>query len=96
MANDTAGQLEQYCRGCFYMLRGIGQVGKCPECGQEFDLSDPKTWARYPRRQRMWRILRWPAYGMLALLVLATGLVGWFDWGWRAEQTAINWVRDHG
>lgn len=34
-----------YCLSCGYDLRAT-ETGACPECGQSFDLSNPKTYAK--------------------------------------------------
>lgn len=65
------------CRNCRYDLRGI-TTNQCPECGTEFDPSDPSTW--YVKRRRLnkrksaslwWALLGMPmSYGLLILLML--------------------------
>jgi hypothetical protein len=94
MDDQQAGTVEAYCRGCDYMLRGIGDTGKCPECGRDFDLNNPQTWTRYPRRRRVWRMLRWPVSFLLLLVLASAGGVGWLYWDWRSEQAVIQWVKD--
>lgn len=33
------------CLNCGYCLKGLGEVGRCPECGQCFDVTEVKaTW----------------------------------------------------
>lgn len=50
----TAG-IAMYCRQCDYDLHGLSEQ-RCPECGQRFDASDPKTFHTTPRRQRRRRL----------------------------------------
>jgi hypothetical protein len=42
-----------YCRRCDYILDGIDSH-RCPECGRDFDPTDPKTFATAPRLQRVY------------------------------------------
>ena len=41
---------DRYCRTCGYSLLGLAVCSRCPECGQEFNINDPKTFRRRPRR----------------------------------------------
>lgn len=46
------------CRNCDYLLRGLPS-NVCPECGRDFDLANPHSYAVMPRRLRFRRrILR--------------------------------------
>lgn len=42
------------CRDCDYLLRGLPS-NVCPECGRDFDLDDPRSYAVMPRRRRFRR-----------------------------------------
>jgi hypothetical protein len=39
-----------FCLNCKSSLHGLGIRRRCPECGVEFDLSDPKSFGRESRR----------------------------------------------
>lgn len=66
----TGSQPEQFCMGCGYALRGLGQP-RCPECGREFDPSDPRTFEIHAPSSRLTRFLRrppgWPLLTYCAL-----------------------------
>lgn len=57
-----------FCIGCGYSLRGLNDP-RCPECGREFDPSNPKTMARTSRHAAIRRWMRWPLM-LFALLVI--------------------------
>lgn len=80
-----------YCRKCDYALTGLPEKHRCPECGQEFDLSNPKTFRRRPRR-KWWRIARWFVYPLLLISLILGGCIGWCYWEWKREQPVIAWV----
>ncbi|MBI1189345.1 MAG: hypothetical protein GC200_01505 [Tepidisphaera sp.] len=55
------------CRKCYYPLTGAAP-GRCPECGREFDPSDPKSYLAKPPSK--WK---WPRRIAAVLLVLGLG-----------------------
>lgn len=59
------------CRACRYSLRGLGDRGKCPECGARFDAADPASF-RVPRRPWWVPWVRPPSARMCALAIAAT------------------------
>jgi hypothetical protein len=70
-------------------LRGLSG-GKCPECGREFDLSDPHSFAKRPPRRWIWR---WTRRIFLFSFCAALGVAsvpGWYWWQWRSEQRLID------
>ena len=80
-----------YCRKCDYALAGLPAKHQCPECGRAFDLSDPKTFRRRPRR-KWWRIARWFVYPLLLVSLIFGGCIGWCYWEWKREQPVIAWA----
>lgn len=81
-----------YCRKCDYALTGLPEKHRCPECGQEFDLSNPKTFRCRPRR-RWWRIARWFVYPLVVATLVLGGGVGWCYREWKREQPVIAWAK---
>jgi hypothetical protein len=66
------------CLGCRYPLRGLSTATRCPECGREFDPSDPRT-MRLPRPPG-WFVRRMsrPVDRVTALTpIVAFGLILW-------------------
>lgn len=63
--------LPQTCPRCEYSLRG-NTSGRCPECGMEFDLTDPPT-ATVIAPKRIW--LARAALGAYLLFLFALGSV---------------------
>jgi hypothetical protein len=59
------------CLKCGYMLRGL-EHNTCPECGHNFDPTDPRTF-KIPRETTLWR--RWakppPSWHVFSILVMA-------------------------
>ena len=53
-----------FCRRCLYPLKGLNQT-YCPECGNLFDLGDPRTFKW--RRRCSWRAA---GYALLSPVVL--------------------------
>ena len=77
----TAGP-QRFCRQCAYPLIGLPE-NRCPECGQVFNLDDPKTYATDPRPQpKVTSIIC--AY--LVTLFAALVLTQLFDWGQDMKQ----------
>jgi len=70
------------CLDCAYTLEGAPSPGQCPECGREFDLSDPATFTDKPP------FLFW-SYWLPAFLLAAIGAIasiclvvfGFLNWG---------------
>jgi len=63
------------CGKCGYELVGIARVGRCPECGQPYDLDSGQGTTD---RQQPWllRHIRTVALGVLAVLILGcSGLI---------------------
>lgn len=82
-----------YCRKCDYNLTGLSEP-RCPECGQGFDPSNPRTfyarsWDFRFRRQAR-RALILTAGLLLTFGLAAGGGLGWLYWGWRTEQSALK------
>jgi hypothetical protein len=59
------------CLGCNYALRGLPEP-RCPECGREFDLDDPKSFnSERPLRwidRTLLKPIGWPMFTALGLL----------------------------
>ena len=87
-SSQITAEPPRYCRRCNYNLHGL-TAPRCPECGREFDPTNPKTyrsrpargWAHYAKRA---------AYALAVLLLLLVGIWGWFFWGWYDEQQALR------
>src|SRR5687768_7713948 len=61
------------CLNCNYPLRGLGAVGRCPECGRPFDPADRRTMNMGRPVGRLGRFLMRPiGWPTLILAVLAT------------------------
>jgi hypothetical protein len=85
----ASSQVRAFCRRCGYALVGLpGRV--CPECGGEFDLSDPRTFARRPPRGwvRTWSLRI--GVPILLVAVFAAGGLGWLWLGWHVGQPTIG------
>lgn len=53
MKTDVPNAAGVVCPRCLYDLNGVGQIEKCPECGQSVDMEKlPKQWARTVRGLR--------------------------------------------
>ena len=70
------------CGSCGYDLQGLGNAGRCPECGQRFDVVNREGVARADAdsvatvQARSDAIKRWAIGGGLALLGLACIAIG--------------------
>jgi hypothetical protein len=74
------GQNPPRCKRCFYVLTGLPE-NRCPECAQEFDPADPKTYTTRPPFV-FWTY--WVPALCLAVgsgLVLSLGLIPRFGYG---------------
>jgi hypothetical protein len=71
------------CLKCAYVLDGLVGSGKCPECGCDYDLSDPRTFTRRPPfiRWKFWLPGFLLAAGVGLIVLAIGGLVG-NAWGW--------------
>jgi hypothetical protein len=45
--NEVSPYQRMYCRKCFYPLSGLSECC-CPECGRQFELSNPRSFLRQP------------------------------------------------
>lgn len=75
-----------YCKRCGYSLRGI-ESGACPECGQVFDLNNPRTYLRFAIKELpfdVWitLVLQVVVLVLVAALWIITIYLNWSDW-WR-------------
>ena len=65
-----------HCGQCGYDLTGLRPVGRCPECGQEYDQGNvqgvTEDFRFRERRARRWRTLAWAA-ATIVVLVLGAG-----------------------
>jgi len=77
----------RYCRACNYNLHGL-TVSRCPECGREFDPTNPKTYRSNPRRAWL-RYVKRAAYAVAAVVLVFTLVWLWFFWGWYSERQAL-------
>ncbi len=78
------------CLGCDYDLLGLAPAGKCPECGQEYDLASGmgvKSEAA-AAMERGDRIVLWFKVGVLGGLGVVAMAVG----GYNATRAA-DWTR---
>lgn len=98
-----------YCRKCYYALSGLTEP-RCPECGQPFDLTDPRAYSREPHPPRRARAILL-AYGLALGLTFAFWLLqdssrwagmtqrrGWLQLSWFALASAcgpVSWWLDH-
>lgn len=78
-----------YCRRCGYDLRSRHESLRCPECGREFDPSNPRTFLHRPPRAYTRWLKRLGVVLLSVLLILSAGW-GWLYWGWRSEQAVIG------
>ncbi len=63
------------CGQCGYDLTGLDSRGRCPECGELYDMDHPSEgWFEYEQTIRR-RLLRWRTIvlGLLALAILSCG-----------------------
>lgn len=82
-ANDQAARLEQpseaaQCLHCGYLLLGLTHA-TCPECGREFDPTDPRTFDSDPpgsrRRRRVKRVVALVFIAAVVFLLCPRGLL---------------------
>lgn len=77
-------QSSSECAACGYDLSGLGEQGRCPECGEAFNQTSgeglrggPRDFAERQRRsERLARRLRTLALAGLAVVVLGCGGLG--------------------
>jgi hypothetical protein len=80
MAAETLVNPDRFCLSCKHSLRGIDSC-RCPECGRDFDPTDPRTTGPRERRfslqaiARAWRVLAGVA-GVLACVCFFLALAG--------------------
>jgi hypothetical protein len=75
-----------YCPACLYLLRGLPDQGRCPECGKPFDRGDLLV-QQYVWNRRVWRLSRvgrWTVRISVAALMLA--VLG------PVAIVAVNWA----
>ncbi len=72
------GEPVMRCRGCSYDLAHLTER-RCPECGREFDPTDPRSYLSKPISGKRWLII-----SVIAFCGAASGpLLAWFgDLGW--------------
>ena len=83
-----------YCRHCGYALVGLPS-NRCPECGHDFDPTDPRTFLARPRRVVLRRIIK-IALVFLCLSLPADVYFGYLDWQVHRESKAIQILRANG
>lgn len=70
-----------HCAACWYNLRGLGFLGRCPECGTRYDawrnirLDDQRSTGRARRRRYLRTITHEPIIGSLLELRAAAYLL---------------------
>jgi len=79
MSNAAPDKPSMYCRQCQYVLDGLPD-NRCPECGTEFEPTDPATFWLAPKPP--WR---WEAFASLACLIVA------FLWIWMDLADLKSW-----
>lgn len=77
---------DTHCTACAYLLRGLGERGRCPECGTRFDHTRVERPRPKPSDFRQ-LVLAWERLGpsprVLTIAVLIIGLSAvsiWFAW----------------
>jgi hypothetical protein len=89
----SSTQPRLFCRKCGYPLIGL-TTSTCPECGNPFDLQNPRTFSRRPPRDWMQRWLLRVKILLLGLVAFAALGFGWLGRGWHAEQKTIARLND--
>lgn len=95
-ARSNGALAQAWCKGCRHALHGLPpSENKCPECGREFDLHDPRTFAHRPssRARRIFLValalgvaalvwLLWPEGRIVATVAVTTnqGKVTYVRW----------------
>jgi hypothetical protein len=83
-----------FCRGCGYALIGLPS-NRCPECGREFDLSDPRTFLAHPRQSALPRIVK-VVVVLFCLTLPLDGYIGYLAWQVHDESKAIQILEANG
>jgi len=79
MTEETPAATDRFCLDCGYPLNQLDRA-RCPECGRLFDIADPRTVARSPRRVSRgqlivaWVLLLFPV--LMAAAVYVTWVAG--------------------
>lgn len=76
---DSNTRQKLFCLGCLYSLEALS-VDRCPECGREFDLSNPKTFGQHGNLRCWLRIRRCVLLSGVAAGLLV-GILSVIDWG---------------
>ena len=85
--DPQATDLPRRCAACGYDLAGLPQVGRCPECGAEYDSADGRIvllgWARGWRAngesETAWRKGYWVAFIITLILLVAVPNTPWWS-----------------
>jgi hypothetical protein len=68
---DYPVRKDGHCYQCGYSLIGLPQVGRCPECGVEYDQVSAKRLQPWPSALQVCALLGWP----IVLILIAMNLV---------------------
>ena len=80
-----------HCLHCGYELRGIGEYGKCPECGRRFDLAEHRDIRRSRHRERRWIRSTGLNYLIFGAALLVMGWVPLVAHIWN-DQVGVRWL----
>ncbi|HVT82365.1 MAG TPA: hypothetical protein VHM90_17105 [Phycisphaerae bacterium] len=102
-APDTPSK-EDTCSNCAYLLRGLGERGRCPECGAEFSPERVVVWSALPKSHRystsisitVGAIVAAMGIAIVILLPRERALSGIECVAFATLPTAIAWYVRHG
>ena len=89
-ASEGAGGGGRRCDACGYDLQGLPTVGRCPECGIDFDAGRERAAVRSDLiPQDVANSSRW-RWGLVLLIVSTAGYIGFGLWGLFSSDTALH------
>ena len=70
VADGAVSATEGRCHWCGYKLRGLPNVGKCPECGTDYTPESATRLKPWPRAGMICLRIGWPLFGLGLIVAL--------------------------